>query len=306
MAKARCVQRVYRRPDIILYVNGLPLVFIELKNSNVKLKNAHDDNLANYKADIPLLFQYNAICILSNAVETRVGGFTAGWGHFFNWLRVDDEKEKIDRKNIERQGTSIERTIHGLCVKEKILDYVENFILFDDSAGETKKILARNHQFLGTNKAIEAVKDRKNRFGKLGVFWHTQGAGKSYSMVFFTRKVHRKLGGNFTFLILTDRDDLDTQIYKTFAGCGVVDNDRDPCRASSGEHLSRMLSEHKSYIFSLIQKFNKDVDSDEDTGTAGHALVRPDRQHHLQGERHSRFVRARLAPVPGTVLCRSG
>ena len=90
-------ERYYRRPDIILYINGLPLVFIELKNSNVKLKNAHEDNLANYKADIPLFFQYNALCILSNAIETRVGSFTAGWGHFFNWLRVDDEKEKIER-----------------------------------------------------------------------------------------------------------------------------------------------------------------------------------------------------------------
>ena len=90
------------------------------------------------------------------------------------------------------------------------------------------KILARNHQFLGVNRAIEAVRDRKTGQGKLGVFWHTQGAGKSYSMVFFTRKVHRKLGGNFTFLICTDRDDLDTQIYKTFAGCGLVDNDKDP------------------------------------------------------------------------------
>ena len=123
--------------------------------------------------------------------------------------------------------------------------------------------MARNHQFLGVNQAIQAVRDRKLRDGKLGVFWHTQGSGKSYSMMFFTRKIHRKLGGNFTFLILTDRDDLDTQIYKTFAGCGVVDNDRDPCRASSGDHLGKLLAEHKSYVFSLIQKFNKDVDPDE-------------------------------------------
>ena len=143
------------------------------------------------------------------------------------------------------------------------MDIVENFILFDDSSGETRKILSRNHQFLGVNRAIEAVKDRKNRQGKLGVFWHTQGAGKSYSMAFFTRKIYRKLGANFTFLILTDRDDLDTQIYKTFAGCGIVDNDREPCRAVSGDHLNRLLTEHKSYVFSLIQKFNKQVSLDE-------------------------------------------
>ena len=115
----------------------------------------------------------------------------------------------------------METLLKGVCEKNNFLDLVENFILFDDSAGTPRKILARNHQFLGVNRAIEAVRDRKLRNGKLGVFWHTQGSGKSYSMVFFTRKVHRKLGGNFTFLILTDREDLDTQIYKTFAGCGV-------------------------------------------------------------------------------------
>ena len=145
-----------------------------------------------------------------------------------------------------------------------------------------KKILARNHQFLGVNRAIEAVRDRKNRQGKLGVFWHTQGAGKSYSMVMFTRKVHRKLGGNFTFLILTDRDDLDTQIYKTFAGCGVVDNDRDPCRASSGEHLNRLLAQHKSHIFSLIQKFNQVVNPDKGYTRRDDVIVITDEAHRTQ------------------------
>jgi type I restriction enzyme R subunit len=162
------------------------------------------------------------------------------------------------------------------------MDLVENFIVFDDSAGEPRKILARNHQFLGVNRAMEAVRDRRNRDGKLGVFWHTQGAGKSYSMVMFTRKVHRKLGGNFTFLVLTDRDDLDTQIYKTFAGCGVVDNDRDPCRASSGEHLSHLLAQHKSHIFSLIQKFNQDVDPDEGYTQRDDVIVITDEAHRTQ------------------------
>ena len=152
----------------------------------------------------------------------------------------------------------METLLKGVCEKRNFLDFVENFILFDDSSGETRKILARNHQFLGVNRAVEAVRDRESREGRLGVFWHTQGAGKSYSMVMFTRKVHRRLGGNFTFLVLTDRDDLDSQIYKTFAGCGVVDHDRDPCRAADGKHLGRLLAEHKSHVFSLIQKFNLD------------------------------------------------
>ncbi|MFC1816695.1 type I restriction endonuclease subunit R, partial [Thermodesulfobacteriota bacterium] len=144
------------------------------------------------------------------------------------------------------------------------------------------KILARNHQFLGVNRAIESVRERKARQGKLGVFWHTQGAGKSYSMVMFTRKVHRKLGGNFTFLVLTDRDDLDTQIYKTFAGCGVVNHDREPCRASGGKHLGRLLGQHKSYVFSLIQKFNQDVDPDEGYTRRDDIIVITDEAHRTQ------------------------
>ena len=114
------------------------------------------------------------------------------------------------------------------------------------------------------------------------MFWHTQGAGKSYSMVMFTRKVRRKLGGNFTFLVLTDRDDLDTQIYKTYAGCGVVDHDRDPCRAGSGEHLSRLLGEHKSYVFSLIQKFNRDVDPAAGYTRRDDVIVISDEAHRTQ------------------------
>jgi len=176
----------------------------------------------------------------------------------------------------------METMLKGVCAKQNFMDIFENFIVFDDSSGEAKKILARNHQFLGVNRAIEAVRDRKKRQGKLGVFWHTQGAGKSYSMVFFTRKTHRKLGGNFTFLIMTDRDDLDTQIYKTFAGCGVVDNDRDPCRASSGEHLRRLLAQHKSHTFSLIQKFNQDVNQDDGYNQRDDIIVITDEAHRTQ------------------------
>ncbi|MCG2907090.1 DEAD/DEAH box helicase family protein, partial [Escherichia coli] len=96
--------------------------------------------------------------------------------------------------------------------------------------------------------------------GKLGVFWHTQGSGKSYSIVFFAQMVHRKLGGNYTFVVLTDREDLDTQIYKTFAGCGLVDNDKDPCRADSGKDLKELIGQQKAFVFTLIQKFNEKVD----------------------------------------------
>jgi type I restriction enzyme, R subunit len=176
----------YRRPDILLYINGLPLVFIELKNSNIKLQNAFDDNLNDYKRDIPQLFHTNAFCILSNALETKIGSFTATWEYFFNWLRVEDEKEKIDRAEIKEAGTSIERAIEGLCAPAKLLDYIENFVIYHK---ETQKIIAQNHQFIGVNRAIEAFQQREAKQGKLGVFWHTQGSGKSFSMIFYVRKI---------------------------------------------------------------------------------------------------------------------
>ncbi|MGB2336336.1 MAG: type I restriction endonuclease, partial [Alcanivorax sp.] len=120
----------YRRPDVLLYINGLPLVFIELKNSNVKLRSAYDDNLTNYKADIPQLFLTNVFCVFSNGLETRLGSLSAEWEHFFHWLRPEDEKEKIRRDQIREQGTSAERLLQGLCAKEKLLDYVENFVIY--------------------------------------------------------------------------------------------------------------------------------------------------------------------------------
>jgi type I restriction enzyme R subunit len=244
-------ERYYRRPDIILYINGLPLIFIELKNSNIKLKNAYDDNLTNYKNDIPLLFQYNAVCILSNAIETKIGSMTAGWEHFFNWLRIDDEKEKIDRKKIEREGTSIERIIFGLCAKEKLVDYVENFILYHK---ESMKIIAQNHQFIGVNKAIEGFKKREETEGKLGVFWHTQGSGKSFSMIFYSRKIFRKFTGNFTFVIITDRDDLDGQIYRNFLHTGTVKKN-EMARPKDSAEMRDFLSRNMRIVFTLIQKF---------------------------------------------------
>ena len=226
------------------------MLFIECKNIHRDLKAAFEQNYSDYRDTIPHLFHHNAIVMFANGEKARIGSVTSRWEHFHEWKRLAEEEPGV---------VDMETLLKGVCDKRNFLDLVENFILFDDSAGETRKILARNHQFLGVNRAVEAVRDRRAREGRLGVFWHTQGAGKSYSMVMFTRKVHRRLGGQFTFLVLTDRDDLDGQIYKTFAGCGVVDHDRDPCRAASGEHLRRLLAEHKSHVFSLIQKFNVDA-----------------------------------------------
>jgi type I restriction enzyme, R subunit len=243
--------RTYCRPDILLYINGLPLVFIELKNSNIKLQNAFDDNLTDYKRDIPQLFHTNAFCILSNALETKIGSFTATWEYFFHWLRVEDEKEKIDRDQIKESATSLERAIDGLFSPSKLLDYIENFILYHK---ETQKIIAQNHQFIGVNRAVEAFAQREAKAGKLGVFWHTQGSGKSFSMIFYARKIFRKLTGNFTFVIITDRDDLDGQIYRNFLNTETIKKE-DAAQPKNSEQMREFLSRNKRIVFTLIQKF---------------------------------------------------
>ncbi|MDE7378265.1 MAG: type I restriction endonuclease subunit R [Paraprevotella sp.] len=244
----------YRRPDVLLFVNGLPLVFIELKNSTVKLEESYNKNLVSYRADIPNLFALNQICVLSNGLQTKIGAWNAGYEFFFEWLRVDDEKEKVDRKQIEDYGLSITNLIDGLFRKERLLDYIENFIFFDN---KRIKIIAKNHQYLGVNNLMKSVWNRDELKGKLGVFWHTQGSGKSYSMVMFVRKVKRKLHGNFTFLVVTDREDLDAQIHKTFVRAEMI-GDKEECQPKNAAQLREFLSGNKPMVFTLIHKFQYD------------------------------------------------
>lgn len=248
----------YRRPDVLLYVNGIPLVFIELKDSNVNLRNAFDHNLTTYKQEIPQLFLTNAFCVLSNAIETRVGSISAQWEHFFTWLRVDDEKEKIDRQQIQQQATSLELAVAGLCAPDKLLDYVENFILYYK---EISKIVAQNHQFIGVNHAVLAFRRRRELSGRLGVFWHTQGSGKSFSMIFYVRKIFRKLTGNFTFVVVTDRDDLDGQIYRNFLHTNTVQK-HEAAQPKNSEEMRKFLGQNKRMVFTLIQKFRYDKGRD--------------------------------------------
>ena len=243
----------WRRPDVIIFVNGLPLVFVELKNSDVKVEEAYNRNLKSYLKDVPNLFAFNQICVLSNGLETRLGAFSATYDYFFEWLKAS-ENEKIDRKAISEDGVSLSYFADGLLPKANLIDYIENFILFEN---QSIKIIAKNHQYLGVNNLLESVKDRKALAGKLGVFWHTQGSGKSYSMVMFTRKVKRKIEGNFTFLIITDRDDLDTQIHKNFVRTEVI-GEKEECQPKNGAQLREYLQTNKSFIFTLIHKFNYD------------------------------------------------
>lgn len=263
-----------RRADIIGFVNGLPLLFMELKNIHRDLRRAFEGNLADYKDTVPHLFEHNALIVLGNGRTAKLGSLSSKYKHFREWKRLaEDEPGSVD----------METFLKGICTKANLLDLFENFILFDEGGDALVKVIAQNQQFLGVNLATAGVRDRKAHEGKLGVFWHTQGAGKSYSIAFFTRKVHRRIGGNFTFLILTDRDDLDTQIYSTFAGCGIVDNDKDPCRAGSGTELKAMLADaHKGYVFSLIQKFNQPVTPDNPYSTRDDIIVITDEAHRTQ------------------------
>lgn len=238
-----------RRADIVGFVNGVPLLFMELKNIYRNIRRAYDENLADYKDTIAHIFHHNAFVILGNGVDARIGSYSAPFELFREWKRLDEDDPGV---------VEMETLLKGVCAKSNFLDLFENFILFDDSGSRLIKVVAQNQQYLGVNLAIRSLQERRNSGGKLGVFWHTQGAGKSYSMVFFSRKVHRKLGGNFTFLVLCDRDDLDTQIYRTYAGCRVIGEHED-IRPKDGKDLQRLLGEHKAYVFSLIQKFNQEV-----------------------------------------------
>jgi len=193
-----------RRPDLIGFVNGIPLVFIELKAVHVSLENAYTHNLRDYKDTIPHLFWYTGIIILSNGSETKIGTLTSPWEHFSEWKKINAEDEE--------GVVSLETVIRGTCQPERLLDILENFILYAETGGGLKKLVAKYHQYLGVNNAYESIQNIWENQGKLGVFWHTQGSGKSYSMIFFAQKVLRKLPGNWTFVVVTDRHDLDDQI----------------------------------------------------------------------------------------------
>ena len=242
-----------RRCDLLAFVNGLPLVFIELKKPAVPLKSAFDDNLRDYRGQsVPQLFHPNAFILLSNGSDTKVGTLTSGWEHFFDWKRVADEDEA--------GKVSLERALRGLLEPARLLDYIENFTVFEEGKGGLVKKTAKNHQVLGVNKSIarlvELRETEKLERKRLGVFWHTQGSGKSLSMVFFTQKVLRKVLGSCTFVIVTDREELDDQISKTFKATGATA--REDVRATSGEHLKELLRGNERYIFTLIQKFRNE------------------------------------------------
>ena len=331
-----------RRADLVCFVNGLPLVFIELKAVYRNIREGFDNNLSDYMDEnvIAHAFHHNAFLIVSNGDHARYGSITSEWEHFAEWKRLDE----ADKGSLEA-----EVLLNGMLAHDQLLDIVENFILFDESKpGATRKVIARNHQVLGVNRAVASVSrqeklklefppDQRLRhrlvglpldsrapaeylpapvivaeaatpylpkgpvniveqahpeLGRLGVFWHTQGSGKSYSMAFFAEKVRRKLDGNFTFLLMTDRNDLDGQIYKTFVGCGIAD-DNTP-RAVSGHDLEKLLKANHLYVFSLIHKFNKAVDPKHPYSERDDIIVILDEAHRTQAGRLARNMRLAL------------
>ena len=238
-----------RRADIVGFVNGIPLLFMELKNHDVEVVDAFNKNYRDYLDTIPQLFHHNAFIMFSNGLEARVGTIDSKWEFFHEWKRLNE---------MEAGSIELPTMLRGICKKENFLDLLENFILYDHSDGRTVKILSRNHQYLGVNQAIEKYRNRELENGKLGVFWHTQGSGKSYSMLFLAQKIRRKFAGSPTIVVLTDREELNKQISDTFENCGMLGNVKaSKFIAQSGEDLITKLKGNPSFIFSLIQKFNR-------------------------------------------------
>ncbi len=237
------------RPDLVGFVNGLPWVVIELKKPGVPARAAFDENLTHYKQQIPNLFWFNALMIASNGTDSRVGSLTADWGRWVEWKRIEREDEP--------RRVSLEVMLRGTCDPTRLLDVVENFTLFSEHKAGLVKIISQNHQYLGVNNAIASMLDaREMGHGRGGVFWQTQGSGKSFSMVFFAQKVLRTLPGNWTFVVVTDRVELDEQIATTFKATGAVSKaEGEECHAASGAHLRELLRGNHRYVFTLVHKF---------------------------------------------------
>ena len=277
-----------RRPDIIGFVNGIPLIFLELKAHHRELRHAYEDNLKDYKDTIPHLFDTNSFIVLSNGLNTSIGTITSPYKFFHEWKRInEDEVGKI----------SLDTTIRGTCSKDKLIDLFENFIAFEDTGGDIIKILAKNHQYLGVNKVINNAKSLEDLKGKLGVFWHTQGSGKSYSMLFLSEKIHRKFEGSFTILIVLDRSELETQIYNTFTAVGAVKEKN--VLAKNRDDLKRLLKENHRYVFTLIHKFSVNLKEETDYPLLNERkdiIVISDEAHRTQGGVFARNMRFNALP----------
>lgn len=280
-----------RRPDVVGFVNGIPLVFFELKAHHTDLENAYRDNLEDYKSTIPTIFHCNAFIILSNGTDARVGTITSPYKFFLEWKRIEEDDEGV---------VSLDTMLRGTCDKARLMDLFENFLLFDGEGADVVKIMAKNHQFIGVNRVINKAKNIEELKGKLGVFWHTQGSGKSYSMVFMCQKIHRRFGGSYTFLIVADRSELERQLYDTFTGVGAV-SEKKPgdVVAQNREHLRKLLSENHRYVFTLIHKFSIDPSKESEyprITDRKDIIVISDEAHRTQGGKFAQNMRFNAIP----------
>lgn len=279
----------HRRPDVVCFVNGIALVFLELKAHHKDLQHAYDDNFTDYKDTIPHLFYHNAFVLLSNGIDSKVGTITSPYKFFHEWKRVEEDTHGV---------ISLETTLRGTCDKEKLLDIFENFLLFDNSSDEVVKIMVKNHQYLGVNKTLKNVKNLSELQGKLGVFWHTQGSGKSYSMVFLSQKIHRKFEGSFTVLVVLDRSELENQIVDTFKDVGAIEKES-KCVAKSRKDLRKLLTENHKYIFTIIHKFSIDPKKEREYPLLSERkdiIVISDEAHRTQGGDFARNMRYNAIP----------
>jgi type I restriction enzyme R subunit len=236
-----------RRPDTIGFVNGLPLLLAEWKAPTCPLADAYEKNLRDYRDTVPRLFDANGFVLLSNGLESVMGASHAPYEFYAPWKKLDEDGP---------EDASLDAMLQATCEPARFLDLIESFVLFDEVPGGLRKIIGKYHQVLGVNRAIQAVRHIADNQGKLGVFWHTQGSGKSLSMVMFAEKVLRRLGGNYTFVIVTDRTELDDQIAGQFASAGALTKNIDQAQAGSRDHLKTLLAGNERYVFTLIQKFS--------------------------------------------------
>jgi len=236
-----------RRLDVALFVNGIPLVLMEFKEPNEPVKSGYDDNLTDYRDTIPQLFIPNCFVLLSNGSEAKVGSTFSPWEFFGDWKVIDAAGA--------RGKIALETVLRGTCDPAILLDLFENFVAYLERPGGLIKNVARSHQYLGVNAAIENLhRARAKQDKRLGVFWHTQGSGKSLSMLWFTQKVLRQVAGKWTFVMVTDRTELDTQLHGEFADAGAISSEA-RVHAESITHLRELLAADHRYVFTLIQKF---------------------------------------------------
>ena len=268
------VENAEKRPDVIVFLNGLPVAVFELKSPSREETDASEAylQLRNYMYDIPSLFIYNAILVMSDQLTSKAGTITSGEDRFMEWKTTDGNYENT-------QYAQFDTFFEGIFQKERLLDIIKNFICFSDDGTKEIKILAGYHQYFAVKKAIESTKKATVTDGKGGVFWHTQGSGKSLSMVFYAHLLQSALNSP-TIVVMTDRNDLDDQLFGQFAKCKSFLR-QDPIHAESREHLKSLLAGRKAngIIFTTMQKFEE---ADEALSERRNIVVMADEAHRGQ------------------------